>query len=147
MRKQFTPRRKKNAGITTIEFMTTLAIIGLALVFIWRYGDELMIAAKVQITKFQVSQIASAVQEHTQGGIVTGTRMTDIADILPQWIGDGSNATLFGGDFQLTDGATPFEYNIQATGTPNQAGAKLTRAYDSSTYDAGTETWTVTLGE
>ncbi|ENN6469966.1 hypothetical protein AB9X29_003767 [Vibrio vulnificus] len=133
-------------GIATVDVVIALVLVGLVLYFLQQKGAYAWETVRIQMLKFQYSEVSSSVNEWAQGRTTAGVSMTAIKDITPSWIGDGQNNSIFGGSFTVTQGSGPYTYNISSSEIPITAGVRMQAAWDNTTYDASAKTLTVNYG-
>ncbi len=138
---------KKQLGLATMDAIMWLGAIFMVGAVLIAKGDYLMDTGRLFILKSQVSDIASAANEWGQGrASMTGVSMTNLQNIVPSSIGNGTGTNAFGGNFTIAAGTNPYEYIISATGIPVRAGDRAAAGYDNASYTAGTTTVAITLG-
>jgi hypothetical protein len=130
--------------VAFVDMMGYLIVFGLLLYVFFTKGQYLFDSARIFVFKWQVSDVSNAVVEFSQGQTTAGVTMEKIKEITPSYIGDGSDAVIFGGSFSVTNGTDPYEYIITADAIPTGPGHRIAAGWDQATYDASAKTVSVT---
>lgn len=139
-------RKRTQKGVVSIELVGYLVVLGLLAFVVFQKSEYIYDTARIWIFKYQVGEVSSAVIEVSQGNTTAGINMDKIKYSTPTWIGDGSNAVIFGGNFSVSAGSEPYSYVVAADQIPAVVGHRIAAGWDQATYDESSKIMNVSYG-
>lgn len=138
--------QRTQKGVVSFELVGYLVVLGLLAFVVFQKSEYIYDTARIWIFKYQVGEVSSAVIEVSQGNTTAGIDMDKIKDTTPSWIGDGTNAVVFGGNFTVAAGTEPYSYVISADQMPVRVGHRIAAGWDQATYDESSKIMNVSYG-
>ncbi|HAV1520107.1 TPA: hypothetical protein JG825_003426 [Vibrio parahaemolyticus] len=138
--------RRLQKGVISIEMVGVLVVLGLLAFVLFQKSEYLYDTARIWIFKYQVGEVSSAVVEVSQGNTTAGIDMDKIKFSTPSWIGDGTDAVIFGGNFTVAGGSEPYSYVVSADQMPTRVGHRIAAGWDQATYDESSKVMNISYG-